>query len=326
MEKKYDVIHIGEANHDVRVPEIPDGFYAGGETTCLCGQVSDGCGGDALNQAVSLTNLGDHSAFYGKFGSSYPGPRVMQLLKSQGVDTSLAILSEECVTPDIICMIEKNGTHRFLVGKRRAWGLKPEEIRPEVFASAKVLAIGSLYALNTLDENGAEGLRRILQICRDAGVIVVADMTIDIASLGPRLYDDLYRYIDFMVPSEEEASFVSGERDEKKMARFFLEKGAENVIIKLGSRGSYFLNKEKAFYTDPYDIAPVDTTGCGDNFTAGLIHTLLKGLPTEECVRFASAAGALNALGIGSSSFIRSEQMVLDFMKQTPLRKIPERS
>ena len=125
-----------------------------------------------------------------------------------------------------------------------------------------------------------------------------------------------------MVPSWDEAAYVTGLEDERKMADWFLERGAGNVIIKLGSRGSLFRNREESFYTDPYEVTPVDTTGCGDNFTAGFIHAYLKGESMRDCVQFASAAGALNSLGLGASSYIRSEQMVLDFMEKTPRKKI----
>ena len=117
-------------------------------------------------------------------------------------------------------------------------------------------------------------------------------------------------------------AYVTGGQDEDRMADFFLQKGAANVVIKLGSKGSYFKNQEKCFYTDPFEVTPVDTTGCGDNFTAGFIHAFLKGLSMEECVRFASAAGALNSLGLGASSYIRSEQMVLDFMQNNGQKRI----
>ena len=29
IEKKFDVIHIGEANHDFTFPDVPDEFYTG---------------------------------------------------------------------------------------------------------------------------------------------------------------------------------------------------------------------------------------------------------------------------------------------------------
>ena len=318
-EKKFDVIHIGEANHDVRVPDVPADFLTGEGESYLCGSISDGCGGDALNQAIGVASLGDHSAFYGRLYNGYPGTRLKSLLEEHGVDTSLTILADDCHTPDIIVNVMKDGSHRFLIGERQGWGLKKEEIDREILSSARILAIGSLFALGELD---GENLEEVLRICRDEGVIIVADMTYDVKGIGPRHFDSYYRYIDYLVPSLEEASYVTGERDEQKIARAFLDLGAKNVIVKLGSRGSYFQNQEEAFYTDPYEIRPIDTTGCGDNFTAGFMHGLLKGMPIRECVRFASAVGSLHATGIGSSGVIRSEQMVLDFMAGTKQRPV----
>ena len=318
-EKKYDVIHIGEANHDIRVPNVPDDFLTGTSDTYLCGKITDGCGGDALNQAIGVANLGDHSVFYGRLHAKYPGTRLREILNEQGVDTSLTIMAEDCFTPDIIVSIMRDGSHRFEVGKRENWGLKKEEIDPEILQSAKILAIGSLFVLDNLDRDGLEDL---LKICRDGGVTVVADMTFDIHNLGPHHYDSLYRYMDYVVPSWDEAAYVTGETDEKKMAAYFLGRGAGNVIIKLGSRGSYFSNGETDFYARTFPVEPVDTTGCGDNFTAGFIHSLLKKLPLRDCVDFASATGSLHAMGIGANSIVRSEEAVYRFMKtgETDLR------
>ena len=321
-EKKYDVIHIGEANHDIRVPDVPDAFFTQFMETGLVGRTSDGCGGDAQNQAICTAALGDHCAFYGRVSSDYPGPRLKRLLEEAGVDTSLMILADDCVTSDILCLILKDGSHRFLTGERRNWGLKKEEIDPDIFASARVLSIGSLFALDSLDRDGASLLEEIFQVCRAAGTLIVADMNLDVCRLGPRHYDRLYRYMDYVVPSLDEAAYVTGQSDERRMAEFFLDRGAAHAIIKLGGNGCFVRSRDSAFYQDPFDIRPLDTTGCGDNFTGGLVHSLLKGGSLEQSVRFASATAALHATGIGSSGVVRSERMVLDFMEETKCRKI----
>ena len=320
--KKYDVIHIGEANHDIRVPGVPDAFFTEFMETGIVGRTSDGCGGDAQNQAICTAALGDHSAFYGRVYSGYPGPRLKGLLEEAGVDTSLMILADDCVTSDILCLILKDGSHRFLTGERRNWGLRREEIDPAVFASARALSIGSLFALDSLDRDGGKLLEEVFKVCNEAGTLIVADMNLDAFHLGPRHYDALYRYIDYVVPSLDEAAYVTGESDERKMADFFLQKGAAHAIIKLGGNGCYVKSRDVAFYEDPFDIRPLDTTGCGDNFTGGLVHSLLKGASLEQSVRFASATAALHATGIGSSGVVRSERMVVEFMENTQRRRI----
>ena len=318
-EKKYDVIHIGEVNQDFTVPEVPEEFFTGDGDTYTCGLITDSVGGDAGNQSICVANLGDRNAFFGRLDCSFTGDRLSAILRSNGVDTSLIVRSEDCRTPKIIVNVRKDGSHRFLCGKGGGYGLRKEDIVPGTLDQTRVLAIGSLFVLDSLE---GEGLEYALKTCRDAGGIVVADMTYDIKGLGPRFYDDYYRYIDYLVPSWDEAAYVTGEENEDRMADFFLDKGASNVIIKLGSKGSYFKNKEKCFYTDPYSVTPIDTTGCGDNFTAGFIHAYLKGMSDEDCLQFASAAGALNSLGLGSSSYIRSEQMVLEFMQRNGQKHI----
>ena len=320
QQKKYDVIHIGEANLDITVPDVPDEFFTDDFSTFVCGLITDGCGGDAANQALCVASLGDRNALFGRLDTGMTGQRLCSLMEERGVDTSLIIRDEKCCTPRIIVNVKKDGSHKFLVGKGINYGLHKEDIVPGTLDQTRILAIGSLFVLDTLDRENS--VADALKFCRDAGGEVVADMTYDVRGLGPHFYDDIYPLIDFMVPSWDEAFYVTGLRHEEQMADYFLERGVGNVVIKIGSRGSFFKNAAERFYTDPYSVKPVDTTGCGDNFTAGFIHADLKGQSMRECMQFASAAGALNSQGLGASSYIRSEQMVLDFMKETPVMKV----
>lgn len=321
MEKKFDVIHIGEANHDFTFPDVPDEFYTGSGETYVCSPVRDGAGGDAANQALCIASLGDRNALFGRMEKGVSGQRLTSILEERGVDTSLIIHDDTCINPKIMVGVKKDGSHRFLCGRGRNYGIRREDIVPGTLDQTRALAIGSLFVLDTLDLDG--GLRTALTMCREAGGVVFADMTYDIRGLGPRFYEEVYPLIDYLVPSWDEASYVTGLDQEEAMADYFLERGVGNVVIKLGKNGSFFKNRSERFYADPYVVTPVDTTGCGDNFTAGFIHSFLKGQSMRECMRFASAAGALNSLGLGASSYIRSEEMVLEFMRDTPIRHIP---
>ena len=82
-------------------------------------------------------------------------------------------------------------------------------------------------------------------------------------------------------------------------------------MLKMGGDGCFFKNGSERFYVDPFDVTPVDTTGCGDNFVASFIHALLKGMPNRECAEFASAGGALNSLGIGAICILKMSSRCL---------------
>jgi len=58
----------------------------------------------------------------------------------------------------------------------------------------------------------------------------------------------------------------------------------------------------------------VDTTGCGDGFTAGLLAGLLLGADPDEAAWLGMACGSLVATGLGSDAGIESLGQVLEFL------------
>lgn len=59
-------------------------------------------------------------------------------------------------------------------------------------------------------------------------------------------------------------------------------------------------------HSPAYDVAIVDSTGCGDAFDAGCITALRHDMDLETSLRFAQAAAALVAGGLGSDAGITS--------------------
>ena len=53
MEKKYDVIHIGESNLDITVPEVPDEFFTEDASTFGCGLITAAAETQPIRRCVS---------------------------------------------------------------------------------------------------------------------------------------------------------------------------------------------------------------------------------------------------------------------------------
>ena len=64
-------------------------------------------------------------------------------------------------------------------------------------------------------------------------------------------------------------------------------------------------------------VGVVDTTGCGDGFTAGLLAGLLAGATPLDAAWLGLACGALVATGLGSDAGIEDLGQVLDFLSGT---------
>ena len=64
-----------------------------------------------------------------------------------------------------------------------------------------------------------------------------------------------------------------------------------------------------------FPIAVVDTTGAGDSFDAGYLDAFLRGAAPRECLRRASACGALSTRGSGGTATQASREEVDAFLR-----------
>ena len=131
----------------------------------------------------------------------------------------------------------------------------------------------------------------------------------------------LLPYIDYFMPSIEEAKDMSGQSTAEDCAKFFLDKGAACCVFTLGGDGAYYAHKDGTRLKSPaYDIKIVDTTGCGDAFDAGFITSLHHKMDTETALRFAQASAGLVATGLGSDAGIVSFEDTLQKMKSWKIK------
>lgn len=124
-------------------------------------------------------------------------------------------------------------------------------------------------------------------------------------------------YIDYFMPSIDEAVCISGKDQPDEIAEVFLSKGASNVIIKLGSKGSYFRSKNSGgkIY-DSFSVEKVlDTTGAGDSFCSGFIAAYASGMEIDDCMEFANAVGAMSVMERGATTGTKSFDETIEFIK-----------
>jgi sugar/nucleoside kinase (ribokinase family) len=83
-------------------------------------------------------------------------------------------------------------------------------------------------------------------------------------------------------------------------ARRFLAEGVGCVATTRGARGALVVTADQVIEVPAFAVEVVDTTGCGDAFSAGFLRGLGLGRPLRESAVLGCAAAALVAQGLGS--------------------------
>lgn len=98
---------------------------------------------------------------------------------------------------------------------------------------------------------------------------------------------------DWILPGLEEGRLLTGCERAEDIARFYLERGARGVVVKLGAQGAYHADEQAQGYVPRRAVARVvDTVGAGDGFAVGVISALLEGWPLAQAALRGSAIGA----------------------------------
>lgn len=114
-----------------------------------------------------------------------------------------------------------------------------------------------------------------------------------------------------------EAELLSGikvkyEIEYEKVVAHFLELGVKKVFITLGMDGVAYGDENEIFIAKNNIISPVNTTGAGDAFLAGIMYGETKGLELYDMVQFASACAQITIKHQNSVHPDICVQMVLD--------------
>jgi 2-dehydro-3-deoxygluconokinase len=135
--------------------------------------------------------------------------------------------------------------------------------------------------------------------------------------------NELATFADWVLPGFAEGALLTGCTTPDDIARFYLERGARGVIVKLGPRGAYFRTAGDAGVVAARPVARVvDTVGAGDGFAVGVISALLEGLALPQAVMRGNRIGAL-AIQVAGDSEGLPTRAELDALEHADITQWP---
>ena len=106
--------------------------------------------------------------------------------------------------------------------------------------------------------------------------------------------------VDFFLPNEREGHIMTGSDLPTQMLATLVDKGIRGAVLKLGSAGAAAWAGGQIQRARALTLEPVDTTGAGDVFDAGLIDALLDRAELAEMLERACLCGSLSTRRAGA--------------------------
>ncbi len=261
-------------------------------------------GGAPANVAVAVARLGHPSAFLGQVGSDPFGVFLAETLAAEGVETSGLRFSEEARTMLAFVSLAEGGERSFVFYRHPSADMlmRPDDVAFNIIDQGKIFHFGSITLIS---EPSRSATLRAVEYARSRDLLISYDPNLRLA-LWPDAAvarEGMLAGLDYahvLKISDEELVFMTGGHDVAPLWR----DGLRLIVITHGERGATAYTREGQVHVDSFAVAPVDTTGAGDGFVAGLLVVILEKPDyldhLDDVLRFANAVGALTTTHRGA--------------------------
>lgn len=270
-----------------------------------------GAGGKGFNQGVAAHKAGGDVAMITKLGRDSMANVALDVMTELNMPKDFLFYNDDVATGIALIMVDENSSQNEIVIVPGACGT----ITAEDIKSVEQRICDSAYILLQLEVN-QDANEAVAKLAKEHGVRVI---------LNTAPYSRHRRVPEGLAGSslrnEVEAEEMTGVavtdlESANRAAKIFFEKGVENVLITLGSRGVYINTGDRAEIVPAFRVKAVDTTGAGDAFNGGLLAALAEGKDIWEAARFASGLAALSVQRIGTTPAMPTREEIDAFLAE----------
>lgn len=260
-------------------------------------------GGPAATALVAAARLGLSAAYFGAVGDDPAGRAILDGLREEGVDTSLAVVRAGGISHTATALVNRNNGKRTVI-----W--HPGTASPPDPALLPDDRLGRVRFLH-LDGHHPRTALPLARRARALGVRV----SLDAGSNYPWMAE-LAPLADILIGSEKFARDFTGETDPAAMVAKLAQAGPGIAGVTLGDRGGMLGCGREVFAYPGFAVRAVDTNGAGDVFHGAFLAALAAGSGPREAAIFASAAAALKCTAPGGRTGIPTRAEVEGFLQE----------
>jgi ribokinase len=267
-----------------------------------------GAGGAALNTATAAARLGAQVRLIGRIGRDPAANLVLAAAAADGIDCRAVEIDEQQSTGLCAVLVTPGGERSFVSYRGANLWCDGAGTAATSLVGAQVLYIGGhallegpqrRAALAAADLAEAQGIPIVLDLC----LPLVRSSAALIGALLPRLW--------IVTMNEAELQALLPDCSAEAALQALQRTGVAIAAVKRGARGCSVIcaDGERSEAAAP-TVAVVDTTACGDAFSAAFSWGLLRGAPTADAATIANTVGALTATRPGVVSAMPTQQQI----------------
>ncbi len=311
---KKEVLCFGDCNVDLVVPvdEMP---VKGG--CAFSAEMSVNVGGSMINTAAALASLQVPVGIVTKIGNDHFGNMAAGFLKEKNIGTKY-LMKSTYPTGIAFALVENDGEKRWIAIRKKA-----ADIHITTSETDRINVPENLFITGVELVEGKESRESAIFFAEKVkagggSVFLDPNIRIPVWELDEEIrgaFEKIFPYIDVLLANEIEIDMLGFRKEPEKAAHSVLEKGVRSVWVKLGEKGSIYVDSEKTLYFDPVKVKVVDTCGAGDAFNAAVIFGSVNGWKTEQTGLFANRYAGYTVGKQGSTSSLPRQDEVRHMME-----------
>ena len=315
--QRLDLVVVGDCNPDVLVlgDDVTPAF---GQQEKLVDGIWMVVGGSAAITAVAAARLGLSVALVAAVGADPAGDFMLGQLAREGVGIA-AVAVHDTAPTGMTVALSRSADRAILTAPGAVASLTAQDVPAALLARARHVHVSSYFLL---ERSLGPGLAAVLAAARAAGATTSLDTNWDPA--GKWGDDHLHAALaqtDVLLPNETEALRIAG-APALPAAAGALTAAGRRLVVKLGERGALCADGPVWHRAELPPVTPVDATGAGDCFNAGLIGGLLRGLALPDAAALGCAVGALSTQAAGGTASSPDLASALALARTATVRRV----
>ena len=301
-------VHVLDT-HVIGIESIPEG--SDGQ---LVETIRMSPAGTAGGTAVVLSRLGAEVLSFGAVGTDPIGSVLLGLLGAEAVDVAGLVRKDDHQTSASVIPVRPNGDRPawHCIGANGAFTL--DDLPLSALEGITHLHLGGPEFL------GGEAAGQLLAHARSIGAVTSLDI---LAPGDPDMLGwiaDALPHTDYLLPNDEQVLGFTGASSLLEGAQALVAAGVGCVAVTQGAKGALVVTADEVIEVPAYVVDVVDTTGCGDAFSAGFLRGLSLGRDLRGAAELGCATAAQVAGGLGTDAGSYDLAEVEEFAADAPVR------